>query len=1184
MNPAPPLDDSPFDAGGTGHVKREYWCFISYRHADNKAPGRQWATWLHQALETYEVPADLVGTKNERGNVIPDRIFPVFRDEDELPADAELSNPIETALRRSRFLVVLCSPKAVQSRFVADEILRFKQLGKQDRILAAIIEGEPNASDDPNKGDAAGECFPPPLRFAVDERGLLTETSTEPIAADFRLADGTPAWTSPVAYREALRAAGLPENQIATKASEYAVRQNLMLLKIVAGVLGVPLGVLSQRDKAYQLEKQKQRTKVLRRWLVLVGGIGVAAVIAGLLAYWNGAEVTKQRDKQVELLWNASRADHEAAVSAFKAGRNGEGLACLDRALGYRPMNAAALAESAGQAYGINAPTRSISVLDGVVSCIDFSPDGRYFAAGSYGNTARVIEAATGTEICKANFAGPVTSVSFSPDGRTFAAGSSDKSARVFEAATGREIQKTEFGGEVLTVSFSPDGRFLVAGGVDKTARVIDAATGVEINRTNFGGPVRSVACSLDGRHFAVGSDDSTAEWIELATGKEISTTTFGSLVVSVSVSPDGRFIAAGSSDKTARVIEGATGKEICRAVFGEHVTSVAFSPDGRYFAAASWDKTARVIEAGTGKEISKTEFGDWVTSVAYSPDGRYLAAGIADNTARVIEAATGKESSRTEFGKWVHAVRFSPDGRYLAIGSQDNTARIVEPATGKETSKTEFGSYVTSVSFGPDARYFAVGSLDKTARVIEAATGREFSKTKFESSVNAVRFSPDGRYLGVACHDKTVRIIEFATGKEIRNIEFAGEVDSVCFSPDGRYLAAGSHDNTARSIELATGKEICKMAFGSSVNSVSFSPDGRYLAAGSSDSTARVIEAATGKEISKTIFENPVHSVCFTPDGNYLAVGGSYMTARLIEPATGKEISTANFGGWVESMSFSLDGRYLAAGCSDKTVRVIDVASNKEVSVTRFGGAVTSVSFSPDGRYLAAGSWDQTARVMACSWLNANGEMSTPWHSALRVQSGLQFQPGGRLTAVSANDLIAAQREVSTFVGSEPAPDERWQHSILKWSQRLPEERTTSPWTDEPIRVAVGRWLMQTSLTVVVTDAANTTPWHPLVPISLARMEPRPDEKTIAASRDVMMIRPAFLAKLTLKRLHDADEKLYGREALAEYATWAANIMHAELRLDPEALEAINFALERTPPDKQATLLDLKEQLSPKK
>jgi hypothetical protein len=31
------------------------------------------------------VPSDLVGKTNDRGDVFPERIFPVFRDEDELP-------------------------------------------------------------------------------------------------------------------------------------------------------------------------------------------------------------------------------------------------------------------------------------------------------------------------------------------------------------------------------------------------------------------------------------------------------------------------------------------------------------------------------------------------------------------------------------------------------------------------------------------------------------------------------------------------------------------------------------------------------------------------------------------------------------------------------------------------------------------------------------------------------------------------------------------------------------------------------------------------------------------------------------------------------------------------------------------------------------------------------------------
>ena len=69
---------------------RTYAVFISYRHADNKAIGRQWASWLHHSLETYEVPPELVGRLNLRKEPVPASLFPVFRDEEELPADADL--------------------------------------------------------------------------------------------------------------------------------------------------------------------------------------------------------------------------------------------------------------------------------------------------------------------------------------------------------------------------------------------------------------------------------------------------------------------------------------------------------------------------------------------------------------------------------------------------------------------------------------------------------------------------------------------------------------------------------------------------------------------------------------------------------------------------------------------------------------------------------------------------------------------------------------------------------------------------------------------------------------------------------------------------------------------------------------------------------------------------------------
>jgi len=292
-----------------------YHAFISYRHADNKEPGRQWATWLHQAIETYEVPADLVGQKNQRGEEIPARIYPIFRDEEELPAHADLGYSIVKALDETRLLVVLCSPRAVASTYVADEIAYFKQLGRSDSIIAAMIDGEPNASWDEGKQKSGfsieDECFPLPLQFEYDANGDRTDKRAEPIAADFRINnEGVPAqgWTSPEAYRQHLKSTTkLDPRQIQEKITLYQKQLHLMQMKIIAGILGVPLGELTRRDKEYQLEQARLKAKRLRQWLAAVAMLAVLAVGAGVIAYFqrnlavkNEQIASVERDKAEE--------------------------------------------------------------------------------------------------------------------------------------------------------------------------------------------------------------------------------------------------------------------------------------------------------------------------------------------------------------------------------------------------------------------------------------------------------------------------------------------------------------------------------------------------------------------------------------------------------------------------------------------------------------------------------------------------------------------------------------------------------------------------------------------------------------------------------------------------------------------------------------------------------------------
>lgn len=285
-----------------------YHAFISYRHADNTEQGRQWATWLHQAIETYEVPIDLVGKHNDLGEEIPASIYPIFRDEEELPAHADLASSITKSLEMSRILIVLCSPRAVESTYVASEIEYFKQIGKAGKILAAIIAGEPNTSLDKGKQKAGftveDECFPAPIQFEYDNEGNRTGKRAEPIAADFRVhRDGVPeqGWTSPEAYRLYLQQTSeLSKKEIKKEVGSYLQQQHLMLLKIIAGILGIPLGKLTLRDKAYQLTQARQKAKKLKRWLGAIAVLATLSVIAGGFAYFQKQEAVLQKMKAVE--------------------------------------------------------------------------------------------------------------------------------------------------------------------------------------------------------------------------------------------------------------------------------------------------------------------------------------------------------------------------------------------------------------------------------------------------------------------------------------------------------------------------------------------------------------------------------------------------------------------------------------------------------------------------------------------------------------------------------------------------------------------------------------------------------------------------------------------------------------------------------------------------------------------
>ncbi|KAI0701530.1 WD40 repeat-like protein [Cerioporus squamosus] len=313
----------------------------------------------------------------------------------------------------------------------------------------------------------------------------------------------------------------------------------------------------------------------------------------------------------------------------------------------------------------------------GGVTCVAFSPDGRYIASGSEDTVIILRDATSGRVIHRLNqHEEAIWTLAFSPDSRRLASGASDGIALVWDLEQSEPVAVLDgHSGVVQTIAYSPDGSKLVTSSVDFTVRIWDAITGTLLHSMeDHKAVVMAAIFSPDGRWVASCGADYKAKIWDAETGEIRHTLAEHTGVVWSSQ------VVTGSDDTTSRIWNAETGEEL--VILREHngpVWSVTFSPDGKYVMSASNDATIKVCDALTGDRVRAFDRHDTLVNAAvFSPDGKYVASSAGDNTVMVWNLETGKNFPPMEghLDK-VTGMQFSPEGDRIASCSDDGTVRI---------------------------------------------------------------------------------------------------------------------------------------------------------------------------------------------------------------------------------------------------------------------------------------------------------------------------------------------------------------------------------------------------------------------------------------------------------------------------------------------------------------------------
>jgi WD40 repeat protein len=919
-----------------------YNAFISYSHAADATL----AAALQSALHSFAKPWYKL------------RALHIFRDQTNLAVNPALWSSIREALDQSSFFILLASPEAAASPWVAKEAEYWIGKNGTSRVLIVLTGGT-------LKWDHLAASFTSEHTNSLPT-SLLRSFPEEPLFLDLHWArDGAAAlrMREPRFHEAILQLAATLHNRPKDEldGADIRIRRQTRLLA-TSGLISILLiSIFALRQSRLSHEESIQN---------------LAAALAA---------------NSVKVLSDSPDRAREAALLAIESNRlnpSFEGNQALRAAVSLLPASE--------QFY----PPQDASPTERIRD-MAISPDGAILAVARDDGSTQLFDVESHKSI---GF--------FAPD---------EQPAARIELPSDPQSASLDDNAAV-SVAFNSSHSMLATGTRDGVAHVWAVPGGREVLRIVHVAPVSQVAFHPQANQLVTASDDGHIRVFDVARTVLVADFKCPGKMVSASFSPGGDLLAALSSEGIVYLFDPLHRKLLRTLVGGEAAFNMAFSASGKRLATASgdfafvWDVTTgrqllKATHAASSETLAPSQ---WICNAAITSDGKLLAyAARGDSLAHIWNVETGRQILELKHGSAVAAVSFNADGTKLGTGSYDGTARVWELPSGRELERASLGGGAEVVAFSPASGRFAAGGVEGSVLVSEMRRADRPASFDLPTAVRSVAFSPDGQRFAIGTTSShwspLVRIADIG-GKNLRDIEFQGApvIDKLFFldpnhviaqwsnklfliaidqssvtplpdvpgemriDPSGKALAV-QQDGVSRLYTLPGLRQTTSLD-GPSSTLLRAANEGRLLAFESSKppseffidiwsvaDKARVVRIPLPAELNRLAF-NPAGTVLFTAQGENLQAWDIPSGKRRFSLAASGDIDLIVPDPSSAAFATLTRGR----------LTVWHAVTGARLAQLPDAGYLHAAAFSPDGRYLLTGNDDRSAAL----WLWRSGDL----------------------------------------------------------------------------------------------------------------------------------------------------------------------------------------------------------------